>query len=360
MKVVRKLLPVFCALLFMALTRGVIVTLPVVTFNGLCDLTTCAEGYSVSRSTKASYSGPLFQLYNGSSTLDIGQNGSHGVDLSTWSAFCSGVASNCKYAKIYAQIHTGGANDLIPSVFFGPFGPDCTGGGAFKCATPFSIDATTGLPIFISNGTAQTSSPYNIGAQTGLYTLVNDQNATGVNGPASSSSITYIGRSMVPPASSPGGMCCGPFGIGHAYNSPDTLGTDFFISIAFGHGNFSQWNQCISATNYCIGIDEESEGDWADYGSSIINLIATITYDQPSNKVTADLNGTQLINKTPTATFSNTGNTIHLGAGGDLSEPAPATFWEIIVTNSAMSLATHTTISNNVKAYYPTTTFGPP
>jgi hypothetical protein len=37
-----------------------------------CDLVTCAEAYSVTRLMVTGYSGKLFQLYNGTSTLDIG------------------------------------------------------------------------------------------------------------------------------------------------------------------------------------------------------------------------------------------------------------------------------------------------
>src|ERR1019366_5699772 len=84
-------------------------------YKGPCDQVSCDEAYSVTRSLKASYSGPLFQLWNGSTTLDIGQT-NHIADMTTWSAFCSGVQSNCKVSKIYAQIHTG-PNDLIPSIY---------------------------------------------------------------------------------------------------------------------------------------------------------------------------------------------------------------------------------------------------
>ena len=289
-----KLFLIPMTLLLAAWTHGKYSSLP-------CDPVICAEAYSVTRTMTTNYAGPLFQLYNGSTTLDIGQiNGA--VDLSTWSAFCSGQVVNCKYSKFYGQIN---GNHLVPAVFAAPYGPNCTGSPVYKCGAPFSIEVATGLPI-ISTGASQE------------YTLASDANATGVNGPGSDLSIVYNGRSVY----LAGGMCCGPFGIGHPYNGADVKGTDFFISVAYG-----QWdtvgNQCQTVSTYCIGIDEESEGDWIDYGSSIINLVAIITYNQSANKVTANLNGTDVINKTPVATFSNTGNTIHQPAGGDQDADSP-------------------------------------
>lgn len=279
-----------------------------------------------------SYGGPLFQLYNGSATLDIGQTSNKQADMSTWSAFCGGTASNCVVSKIYAQIQ-GHANDLIPSVFNAPFGPNCSTGGAYQCAAPFTIEVATSLPYL------STTAPQE-------YTLSGDQSATGVNGGTGSISVVYNGKSLTQ------GVCCGQFGIAHKYNAGDISGTDFMLGI--GYGQPSSGLRCQTTTTYCIGIDEEQGGsgnDQGDYGSSIINLEAFVTFSSGTNTVTAQVNSHSIFNNSPPAATIDAGLSIHLGGGGDLSQPAPVYMREGMIINGALSGAQQTSILNNVTAF---------
>ncbi len=298
-----------------------------------CDIVTCAEAYSVTRAMTAGYSGALFQLYNGSTTLDIGQvNGK--VDMTTWSTFCSGVASNCVYAKFYAQIQ-GHANDLVPSVVSAPFGPDCSGGTIYKCAAPFTIEAATGLPA-ISTTTAQ---EYNIGGS--------DTAATGIPGGNASVTVLYNGKSVQT------GSCCGMFGISHKYNAADTQGTDFLIDLSWGTSSLTV---CGSASSFCLAIDEEGQPgppDQADYGTAVINLLAVVTFDQSANRVTGAVNNRTVFNNSPPANATLTpGNFIHLGGGGDLSQPAPVFMREGLIMNSAMSSVDKTANFTSARTFY--------
>jgi hypothetical protein len=301
-------------------------------YQGPCDVATCAEAFSVARAMTTTYSGPLFQLYNGSSTLDVGQTGSHAANMTTWSAFCSGVASNCVYSKIYAQIHTT-SNDLIPSVFSAPFGPNCSTGGAYLCAAPFAIEAATGLPII------STTAPEE-------YTIAGDASATGITGGTGSTSVIYNGQAVT------NEFCCGMFGIAHKYNAGDVTGTDFLVVLAYGLTGNGNWANCTTATTYCIGLDEEGAGEGRDYGTSQINTILSIVFNSGTNTVTGTLNGQLLINNSPPDTTINPGTSIHFGGGGDLGQPDPATMREGLITNSALSSAQQTSVLNNMTAFF--------
>ena len=112
--------------------RGGVVQAPPTTYAGPCDLSPCAEAWSVSRKQTASYNGPAFQLQTVASlgstpvTLDVGFTASGAVDMSTWSPFCNGVQHNCTYRKIYPQINAGSAaNTMVPSTIKGLYGPPC-------------------------------------------------------------------------------------------------------------------------------------------------------------------------------------------------------------------------------------------
>lgn len=306
--------------------------------RGPCDLVSCAEAYSVDRAMTTGYNGPLFQLYNGSSTLDIGQTSQHQVDLTTWSAFCSGIASNCVYGKLYAQINIT-SNDLVPSIVSAPFGPNCSTGTAYLCAAPFAIEAATGLPI-INMVTPQE------------YTIVSDSASVGINGAGADESIVYNGTGIHP--ASP--YCCGIFGTAHKYNASDTVGTDFLIW--FGYGNAGTFCKAGSSTTFSMGLEEEQVCDQADYGSSVISLIGIVTFNQASNTVTGSVNGHSLFSNSPPAgTPLNSGLRIHFGGGGDLSQPAPVIMREALITNTPLTSPQQASIISNMKAYFPAISF---
>jgi hypothetical protein len=305
-------------------------------YAGPCDLVTCAEAYSVTRAMKASYAGPLFQLFNGSTTLDIGQTANHTADMTTWSAFCSGVQSNCKFGKIYGQINS---NTLVPSTVLAfNANPDCTGGTNYKCAAPFAIEAGTGLPI-LKTTTAQEY--YN-----GNGTLGADDTAvTGITSGQNPLSIVYNGISLQVNA------CCGSIGMTHKYSAADTIGTDFMVMLNYGTGSGFPETDCSAGTKFCAGIEEETDGNTADYGSVAKNIIASVTFNG-SNVVTARQNGNALFSTSPGAPTLNPGVYLHFGGGGDLGQPAPTNMREALFTNSALSSANQAAIERNMQQFY--------
>ena len=292
------------------------------TASPLCSVISggCVEAYSVTHRLVSGYTGPLFQLNNGTSTLDVGQTAGDQADLSTWSAFCSGVPSNCKYSKIYAQV--GSANNLVPSVFNAPFGPNCSTGGALVCAAPFAIDTGTGLPIL------QTTAPQE-------YTIALDAAATGITGTGSASvSVGVNGQQVATQL-----YCCGIFGLAHVYNGVDTPGTDFMVVTGYGQ-NPPVGVMCTTSTSYCLGTDEELGGVGGDLTTTRMpNIVAIIVYDHSANKEYGYANNSPIYSGLSPSTTLDSGTRIHLGGGGDLSQPAPIIARDLWITNTAMSAA---------------------
>jgi len=315
-------------------------------YQGPCDVVPdgCAEAYSLTRAMTASYTGPLFQIAKFSDktqTLNIGQTSSHSADMTTWSAFCGGSQSNCAVSKIYAQIHAT-ANDLLPAVWNTPWKPDCSAGG-LTCASKFTIDSGTNLPILT------TVSPQE-------YALSGDNYATGINGGTKAMGIMYNGK---PVANSV--YCCGVIGLTHKYNANDTAGTDFMLALAYGwrdSGGCCIAVNCGSATSYCVGAEEEENNDLADYGTSpVANALVVTQYDPTSNAVSTFLNGVQKFSHSPPKAKLNASTAIHLGGGGDLSQPDAVLMREAFFTNAVMSSSTVTALKANAMAFYPSLSF---
>ena len=316
-----------------------------VSYQGPCDVVSggCAEAYSVTRAMVASYTGPLLQLGRTSdkTTLNIGQTSAHAADMTTWSAFCNGSQSNCVVAKIYAQVHSGN-NDLTPGVWNTPWKPDCSAGG-YTCASKFTIESATGLPILT------TVSPQE-------YALSGDNFATGINGGKTAMGIMYNGK---PVANSV--YCCGVIGLTHKYNATDTHGTDFMLALAYGwrdSGGCCIAVNCGSSTSYCVGAEEEEDNDLADYGTSpVANALVVTQFDPTSNAVSTFLNGTQKFSHSPPKAQLNAGTAVHLGGGGDLSQPDAVLMREAFFTNAVMSSSTVTALKANAVAFYPALSF---
>jgi hypothetical protein len=314
-------------------------------YQGPCDVVPggCAEAYSVTRAMVASYTGPLFQLGRTSdkTTQNVGQTSAHAADLSTWSAFCGGSQANCVVAKVYAQVHSG-SNDLTPGVWKTPWNPDCSAGG-YTCAAKFAIEAATGLPILT------TVSPQE-------YALSGDNFATGINGGTKAMGIMYNGK---PVANSV--YCCGVIGLTHKYNATDTHGTDFMLALAYGwrdSGGCCIAVNCGSSTSYCVGAEEEEDNDLADYGTSpVANALVVTQFDPTSNAVSTFLNGTQKFSHSPPKAQLNAGTAIHLGGGGDLSQPDAVLMREAFFTNAVMTSTTVTALKANAVAFYPALSF---
>jgi hypothetical protein len=316
-------------------------------YQGPCDVVTggCAEAYSVTRAMTASYGGPLFQLGRiaDGATLDVGQTRAHAVDMTTWSAFCGGVASNCALSKIYAQVQAGGHNDLVPSVFRAPGGgPNCSAGG-LTCAARFTVEAATALPILATVAPQE-------------YTLAGDDYAVGINGGTAAMSIVYNGKPVAGTT-----YCCGVFGLTHHYDATDTFGTDFMVALGYGFDdpNGSGVNvNCGTPSTYCAGAEEESKNDLADYGSSPAdNAIVVTEFDPSANAVFSYLNGTRLFSHSPPTASINAGTAIHLGGGGDLSQPDPVLMREALFTNTAMTPSDGSALKANTGAFYSMLTF---
>ena len=316
-------------------------------YQGPCDLLTggCAEAYSVTRAMTASYKGPLFQLGlaadKNAKTLDIGQTAAHTADMTTWSAYCGGSASKCVVSKIYAQIHPG-SNDLLPAIWNAPWGPNCSAGG-YTCAAKFTIESTTNLPILTTVAPQE-------------YALSGDNFATGVTGGSKAIGLMYNGRPVPNTV-----YCCGVFGITHKYNAEDVFGTDFMVALAYG---WRDANGCCIAVNcgknnsYCVGAEEEENNDLFDYGSSPVdNALVVTQFDPAANAVITFMNGKQVLSHSPPKAKINAGTAIHLGGGGDLSQPDPVLMREAFITNALMTASNVTALKANSEAFYPTLKF---
>ena len=293
------------------------------------------------RAMTLKYTGPLFQIglaKDKTKLLDIGQTSDHKADMTTWSAFCGGTTTNCVVSKIYAQIHTG-PNDLVPGVFKTPWNPDCSAGG-FTCAGKFTIESSTGLPM------VTTDSPQE-------YSLSGDAFATGINGGSKAMGIMYHGKPIANQV-----YCCGVIGLTHKYNAEDVFGTDFMVALAYG---WKDANGCCIAVNcgasnkYCVGAEEEENNDLYDYGTSPLeNAVVVTQFDPTPNAVITYLNGKQVLMKSPPKAKINAGTAIHLGGGGDLSQPDPVRMREALFTNNVMTASEVTAIQSNIAAFFPT------
>ena len=310
-------------------------------YQGPCDVLAsgCAEAYGLARAMTSKYTGPLFQLglaKDKTKTLDVGQTSDHKADMTTWSDFCSGTQSNCVVSKVYAEIHSG-PNDLVPGVFKTPWNPDCSAGG-FTCAAKFTVESATGLPILTTDMPAE-------------YTLAGDNLATGINGGTKALGIMYNGKPVANQI-----YCCGVIGLTHKYNATDVAGTDFMLALAYG---WKDSGGCCIATNcgknnmYCVGAEEEENNDLYDYGTSPVDNAFVVTqFDPTPNAVITYLNGTKVLTHSPPKAKINAGTALHLGGGGDLSQPAPVRMREALFTNNAMSDGDVAAMKTNITTFF--------
>ncbi len=329
-------------------------------YQGPCDVLAsgCAEAYSVARAMTASYTGPLFQLGLASDktkTLDVGQTSDHKADMAKWSDFCGSKQSNCVVSKIYAQIHSG-SNDLLPAVWKATYGPDCSAGG-YTCAAKFTIETATGLPILTTIAPQE-------------YALSNDGLATGINGGSKAIGIMYNGQPVPNQV-----YCCGTFGLTHPHvPATDTYGTDFMAALAYGwrdSGGCCIAVNCGKSNTYCVGAEEEENNDLYDYGTSPVENAMVVTQFDPNPTATHGtvityLNGKQVLSKSPPAPLSrgnypiNAGTAIHLGGGGDLSQPDPVLMREALITNNVMTASEVTAMKANLEALFSSLKFPSP
>jgi hypothetical protein len=80
-------------------------------------------------------------------------------------------------------------------------------------------------------------------------------------------------------------------------------------------------------------------------------------YDPTANAVITYLNGVQKFSHSPPKANLNASTNIHLGGGGDLSQPDPVLMREAMITNAVMSASTVTALKADATAFYTSLAF---
>ena len=324
---------------------GGVATAP--TYTGPCDVgVTCAEAWGVDYAMTRNYTGPLFQLLRTSDSAlrDVSQDRvTRKADLTGVSAWCGGT--NCIYIKLYAQIHLA-ANDLVPRCYT-------------SCGQTFlTIDSATNLPILDSSHNC-------CGGAYGMFDVRGvDGLMTGIPGGWSSAALFYLGTPLATD------YCCSIYGLQHQYGVQYNVpGSDLGIGLVYGWIRY----HCLTATSFCLGIEEEGLAEPNGVGNpaggsaptqyattQFSNVFAAVTLDISVPSVTGFINGVQNWTFPRTDHADNYGRHLHFGSGGDGSTPDPYLGREFFVTNAALTLAQYQAIFANVKARYPALTFQAP
>ena len=299
----------------------------------------CAEAWSMTRQLVSGYNGPLFQIYDGGATHDIGQTGNI-VNMTALNGFCPNPAT-CYISRVYAQVNS--ANDWLPSTV-NHIGVNCTGGGAYKCAPALSIDPTTNLPRIIISGSG--IAQFNIGGS--------DNNLTGVS--TGTNPITLMTTGKPAPSALGPIWCCGVNGIiDEAHYNSGFYSLD--VVIGYGRTGGATVN-CVVSTNYCIGIDSgdpNAQAGWrVDYAGYLIanSSIVSMQYDS-TNGTTWALNGTTIHNwSIANSGAANIGLQYVVSGGTDASQPAAIILWDSYIVGHAASSTERTNAANNSKAFY--------
>jgi len=273
-----------------------------------------------------------------------GQAADPKAETTTWCSFCGGSQSNCAVSKIYAQIHSGG-NDLLPAVWKAAWGPDCSACG-YKCAAKFTIESATSLPILTTDAPQECAIR---GGNTENY-------STGINAGKTSMGLMYNGKPVANAV-----YCCGVFGVTHMHNENDTAGTDFMVALAYGWsdtGGCCIAVNCAASNKYCVGAEEEEDNDLYDYGSSPVeNALVVTQFDPTKNAVISFLNGTQVLSHSPPKASLNVSTAMHIGGGGDPSQPDPVRMREALIANNVMSSSEVTAMKTNITTFFSSLNF---
>ena len=163
----------------------------------------------------------------------------------------------------------------------------------------------------------------------------------------------------------------GPFGLSHAISTPYINGSNFYAALAYGWyngGGAGVNTDCATPTSFCMGAEEESTDDLADYSSTIPlgNVFIATIFNQSTNTVSGFINGYDLFDWSPPASQVlanqplNPGNHLHLGMGGDGTQPVPFLFRGALIFNSPLTFAQYQAVFSNVQSHYPTLTFPNP
>lgn len=317
--------------------------------DGPCDVyaaanTPCAAAYSMIRGLSKAYTGPLYQVRNGSSaqntgtggmTKDIGMTADGYADSASQDAFCAG--SICTVSLLYDQ--SGNKSNLKVA----PKG--LSAGGTYAAMDDFESSATKGTLMIKGR---KVYSLY-MNAREG-YRLT----AKGANMPLGNSDQ---GIYMLADGTHSGTACCWDFGNVTTnptqYHTMNTLflGTGYWGTGAgqgpwflgdfeggvwaggSGPSNANNPNSPSMKVPFAFGILKTSSGKYAIRVANLATATAvTTTYDGNSPK-----------------TWENQGG-ILLGIGADNSNNSFGTFYEGAITAGRPSDATDLAVMQNVQA----------
>jgi len=310
--------------------------------------TPCGAAYSTIRSLSKSYTGPLYQVRNGSNSMntgsggmlkDIGQTADGFADTATQDTFCSGTI--CTFSILYDQ--SGNGNNLKAA----PAG--LTNGGTYAGMPDWESTATKG-PLMV--GGHKVYSLY-MGAREGYRTPLN-VTAKGV--PLNN---TAQGIYELADGTHYGTMCCWDFGS----VSPDPTKYVTMNTLFFGTGF---WGSGAGNGPWFMGDFEG--GVWAGgTGASTVNnpsspsmkvQFALGILHTPVGKYALRMANVASATDLTTAydgnipsgkTWGNAGGIV-LGVGGDNSNNSFGTFYEGAVTNGSPSNATDLAVMQNIQA----------
>jgi hypothetical protein len=288
----------------------------------------CGEGYNVARSVTSSYSGPLFQVYNGTTTTDIGQTVQHAADMAALFTACANQPI-CVYSKVYAQIG-GSLNDLRPYLTSDGGNGSINCATTYDCAPPVMIDPANGLPVIVT--------PF----PTALYNSTTGETWGGGN---PTSVFSYASMASW-------SDCCGFFGIAHASSAPDTQGTDFLQGLTYGNGH--TYSNCSTSTANCANLDIEIKmNDGADVTFSLTQGNYMTTTAGGAGVINTYWNSsTPIYSATPVSgTTLNIGKYPRVGGGGDMSH-VNSIVQEGLIANASWTATDYANLSSNVSAFY--------
>jgi hypothetical protein len=312
----------------------------------LCDHVACNVAPSMTHVLVHGYAGGLFQLYNGTTTLDVGSTNDV-VDTSGIAAFCAG-ASDCTVHGVYDQVR-GVLIPSPPSKVSGAMPAECT--STYACGCPFFFDPETGLPELVTSYPCEYDVSYSSLAPGPLSVVVNGKDYQN-----------------------------GEFGVGHSpATTPLVNGTDFLTYNWFGNiGAFpgAPWTfgyvNCSGSGVHCLGIDEETSAENYDvsvepggiggaYGGAGLggDSLQMITWDN-STHVKAYVNSsTALFDDSPPATVQSSvdpqplipGNHVKIACGGDCSQ-SQLIFRDGLISNALWGSAEFSAIQTHFNTFY--------
>jgi non-reducing end alpha-L-arabinofuranosidase len=320
--------------------------------SGPCDIYAaasmpCGAAYSMVRALSSKYTGPLYQVRNGSSATNTGTGGTTKdimmlpdgyADSASQDAFCT---STCSVSKLYDQ--SGNGNDLIR----GSAGP--SGNGTRSANDDYEA---------VANKISITAGGHKVYA---LYVQVYGgyRTALGVTGKGIPIGNKDQGIYELVDGTHSGGACCWDFGS----VSPDptkyvTMNTIFFGKGFWGSGAGSApWFGGDFEGGVWMGGSTGTPGANSSNPSMGVAFALGVLHT-PVGKYSLRMADISTASDLTTAydgaipagkTWGNAGGIV-MGVGGDNSNNSEGTFFEGAVTNGAPSTATDLLIMKNIQA----------